>query len=189
MKIVVICLLVLVGLLGVLSVVIAMQPSEYRIERSATMSAPATEIFPHVNDLHQWGQWSAWDKIDPKMTKTFEGPEAGKDSSYSWVGNNDVGEGKMTIIESRPDELVRIKLEFFKPMSGAGTAELTFQPEGDQTKVTWAMFGPKNFLAKAIHLCMNMDKMIGDKYEESLAALKSIVESKDAKQPAENVNQ
>src|SRR5690348_13426550 len=104
-QIVVIGLLVLVGLVGVLSVVIAMQPSEFRIERSATISAPASEIFPHVNNLHEWGHWSAWDKIDPAMSKTFDGPQEGKDSSYSWAGNDNVGEGKMTIVESRPDEL------------------------------------------------------------------------------------
>lgn len=168
---------VLVLLVTAIVVVVAMQPAEFRIERSATIAALPSEIFPHVNDFHQWPIWSAWDKVDPGMKRTFEGPEAGKDSSYSWIGNDDVGEGKMTIVESHPDELIRIKLEFFKPMEGVSTAEFTFKPEGDKTHITWAMFGPNTFLGKAIHLCLNMDKMIGDKYEESLATLKSLVET------------
>src|SRR4051812_43274315 len=93
--------------------VVAMQPAEFRIERSATISAPASAVFAKVNDFHQWPTWSAWDKVDPGMKRTFEGSPAGEGATYSWAGNNDVGEGKMTIVESRPDELVRIKLEFF----------------------------------------------------------------------------
>jgi len=37
--------------------------------------------------------------------------------------------------------------------------------------------GEKNFMAKAIHLFMNMDKMIGGQFETGLAAMKSIVET------------
>ena len=57
------------------------------------------------------------------------------------------------------------------------TAEFTFKPEGKQTAVTWSMSGDKNFMAKAIHLFMNMDKMIGGQFEKGLAEMKSIVEA------------
>jgi hypothetical protein len=95
---------------------------------------------------------------------------------YSWIGNNEVGEGRMTIIESHPSDLIRIKLEFFKPFAATNTAEFTFKPEGNQTLVTWSMSGDKNFMAKAIHLFMNMDKMIGGQFDKGLAEMKSIVE-------------
>jgi hypothetical protein len=45
----------------------------------------------------------------------------------------------MTIIGSRPSELIRIKLEFFKPFAGDSIAEFTFKREGNQTAVTWSM--------------------------------------------------
>ena len=84
----------------------------------------------------------------------------------------------MTILECRPDELIRIKLEFFKPFKGTNTAEFTFVPQGDnQTQVTWAMFGPKNFIAKALHMVCSMDKMIGGQFEKGLANLKAVVSS------------
>jgi hypothetical protein len=83
----------------------------------------------------------------------------------------------MTIMESRPNELVRVKLEFFKPFAATNTAEFTFKPEGNQTVVTWAMFGDKNFMAKAVHLFMNMDKMIGGQFDKGLADMKSAVEA------------
>ena len=43
--------------------------------------------------------------------------------------------------------------------------------------MTWSMTGKNNFIAKAIHLFMNMDNMIGAQFEQGLAQMKSIVES------------
>ena len=96
---------------------------------------------------------------------------------YTWAGNNEVGEGRMTITESRPNDLIRVKLEFFKPFSGNSLAEFNFKPEGNQTVVTWSMTGQNNFMAKAIHLFMNMDKMIGGQFEKGLAQMKSVAEA------------
>jgi len=130
-----------------------------------------------VNDFHQWEAWNPWGKIDPAMKQTYEGAPAGTGAIYTWAGNNEVGEGRMTIMESRPSELIRVKLEFFKPFAGTNTAEFTFKPEANQTMVTWSMFGEKNFMAKAIHLFMNMDRMIGGQFETGLAQMKSVVEA------------
>ena len=157
--------------------VVAMQPSEFRIVRTATMSAPAPAVFAQVNDFHKWEAWSPWAKLDPAAKNSFEGPPAGTGAIFRWAGNNQVGEGSMTITESRPNELIRFNLEFLKPMAGTSTAEFTFKPEGDQTTVTWSMSGKNNFIAKAICLFMNMDTMVGGKFEEGLAAMKSIVEA------------
>ena len=158
-------------------VVVAMQPSVFRVARSATMSAPAPAVFAQVNDFHKWEAWNPWGKIDPAMKQTYEGAPAGPGAIYTWVGNKNVGQGRMTLTESRPSDLIRIKLEFFKPFAGTNIAEFTFKPEGNQTAVTWSMTGKNNFMAKAIHLFMNMDKMIGGQFETGLAQMKSIVEA------------
>jgi hypothetical protein len=158
-------------------VVVAMQPSVFRVARSATMSAPAPAVFAQVNDFHKWEAWNPWGKIDPAMKQTYEGAPAGIGAIYTWVGNKNVGQGRMTLTESRSSDLIRIKLEFFKPFAGTNIAEFTFKPEGNQTAVTWSMTGKNNFMAKAIHLFMNMDKMIGGQFETGLAQMKSIVEA------------
>lgn len=162
---------------GILSIVIAMQPAEYSVQRQATIAAPPAEVFAHVNDFHKWDAWSPWAKADPAAKNTFEGPTEGTGAILKWSGNSEVGEGMMTITESRPHELIRIKLEFFKPFAGTATTEFTFKGEGDQTAVTWNMHGKNEFIGKAMCLVMNMDKMIGDKYVEGLANLKSISEA------------
>ena len=101
----------------------------------------------------------------------------GPGASYSWAGNKEVGEGRLTITESRPNDLVRIKLEFMKPFAASNIATFTFEPEGDQTAVTWSMEGRNNFFAKALHLFMNMDKMVGIQFEKGLADMKKVAEA------------
>jgi uncharacterized protein YndB with AHSA1/START domain len=158
-------------------VVVAMQPSEFRIERSARISAPAPAVFAQVNDFHKWEAWSPWAKLDPAAKATFEGPPEGKGAIFRWAGNEEVGEGSMTITESRPSDLIRIKLEFLKPFETTNTAEFTFKPEGNQTAVTWSMEGQNNFIAKAVCLFMNMDQMLGGQFEKGLASMKSVAEA------------
>ena len=134
-------------------------------------------MFAQVNDFHKWAAWSPWEKIDPNMKKTYEGSPAGNGAVYSWAGNKDVGEGRMTITDSKPGELVRIKLEFMKPWAATNATDFTFTPQGNQTGVKWTMSGDKNFMAKAFTLFMDMDKMIGNDFEKGLAQMKSVSEA------------
>lgn len=152
------------------------KPGEFEIVRSLAMDAPPAKVFPEVNDLHRWDAWSPWAKLDPNATNSFEGPSAGKDAAMSWSGNRKVGQGKMTIIESQPVELVRFRLEFLKPMKATNIAEFRFRPEGDRTNVTWSMSGKNNFFGKVFGLFVDCDKMVGASFEKGLASLRAIVE-------------
>jgi len=130
-----------------------------------------------VNDFHNWEAWSPWAKLDPAAKATFEGPSTGTGAIFKWAGNKEVGEGSMTITESRPSDLIRIKLEFLRPFEATNSAEFTFKPEGNRTAVTWSMEGKNNFIAKAVCLLMNMDKMVGGQFEQGLAQMKAVVEA------------
>jgi hypothetical protein len=171
--------IILIGLAAVAAiflVIVALQPSDFRIERSATMRAPAAAPYAQVNDFQKWRDWSPWEKVDPQLKRSYEGPQAGAGARYAWVGNKDVGEGRMTIVESRPGELVRIKLEFFKPFAAVNDAQFSFKPAADGTAVTWSMTGQNNFISKAICLFVDMDKMVGGMFEQGLAQMKAVVE-------------
>ncbi|MFT3743345.1 MAG: SRPBCC family protein [Pyrinomonadaceae bacterium] len=162
----------------VFCVVVAMQPTDFKVTRSATFNAPAATVFEQVNDFHKWEAWSPWAKIDPAMKVTYSGPPSGVGCSYAWVGNSDVGEGKMAITQSHPSEHIAIDLEFIKPFPAKNITEFTFKPNGDKTDVTWNMAGKNNFLMKAMCLVVDMDKMIGADFEKGLAQMKPIVEAK-----------
>jgi carbon monoxide dehydrogenase subunit G len=171
---------ILIGLVVIvvaLAMVVATRPSEFRVERTATVAAPAPVVFAQVNDFHKWEAWSPYAKRDPEMKKSFEGEPAGVGAVYAWSGNREVGEGRTTIVESRPNELIRVKLEFVRPFAATSTAEFAFKPEGERTAVTWSLDGRNGFIAKAMGLVVNMDRMIGGDFETGLAQMKSVVET------------
>ena len=167
----------LVVLIAVCLVLIMMQPTHYQVERTAIINAPAPTVFALVNDFHKWDSWSPWAKLDATMKQSYEGAPAGNGAMYSWAGNSQVGEGKMTIVESRPNDLVKIKLEFIKPFAATNATDFTFTPSGASTNVKWTMSGDNNFVGKAFSLFMNMDKMIGADFEKGLANMKRVAES------------
>jgi len=170
-------LIAVVVIILLLVVVVATRPSAFRVERSATIAAPPERLFDKVNDLRAWTAWSAYEKKDPDMKRTYGGPPAGVGSTYAWAGDGNIGEGRMTIERSERPSLVEIKLEFFKPFKGTNKATLTFAPVAGGTKVNWVMDGRYNFISKGVSLVMDMDKMIGADFEASLAELKAQAES------------
>ena len=169
-------LLFLLAIIAIFLVFVALQPSEFHLERTATMAAPQATVFDQVNDFHKWNAWSPWAKLDPNAKIAFEGPPSGIGTIMTWAGNSEVGEGKMTLTESKPNEHVKINVDIVKPMEGSSTTEFAFKPEGDQTAVTWSMSAHHNFLAKAMCLVMNGKKMMSDIMDKGLANMKSAVE-------------
>ena len=166
---------VVIVVLG-LAAFIATRPGEFEVSRSATFAAPAGAVFAQVDELRKWQAWSPWAKKDPQMKQTYEGPPAGTGAVTSWMGNKNVGEGRMTIVDSRPNELIRFKLEFLKPFAATNSAEFSFQEQGGRTAVTWSMRGQNNFVGKAMGVVFDFDQMIGADFEAGLASLKTLVE-------------
>ena len=160
----------------------ATRPSTYHVERKLEVAAPADLVFGVLNDLHQFaGVWvlfgSPWEKLDPNMQKTFEGPAAGVGQSFAWSGK-EAGTGRMTIEESVPGQKVGVKLEFVKPMASTATCALTLAGTATGSFVTWSMDGNHNFIGKAFGMFMDMDNMLGTDIEKGLAQLKTVAEGK-----------
>jgi hypothetical protein len=162
---------VLAVTLALLAGFVATRPGAFRISRSRTVKAPPEVVHAYVNDFHKWPEWSPWERLDPAMKKEISGAPAGPGATYYWTGNDQVGEGRMTITDSRAPQSVTIRLEFLKPFAATNTAQFDFAPSGSGTNVTWTMIGTNNFLAKAFTLVMDMDKMVGPDFEKGLANL------------------
>ena len=154
------------------------QPDTFRVERSIVINAPAEKVVAHIDDFHQWEQWSPFEKLDPAMKKTHTGAAKGKGAVYAWQGNMKAGEGRMEIVEASASN-VTMDLHFLKPFETSNVAEFRLEPQGaGATKVTWSMHGPNLFIGKVISVFISMDKMVGPDFEDGLAKLKSIAEAK-----------
>src|SRR5574342_729748 len=167
---------VVVVLILALLVFAATKPDTFRVERAASINAPPETIFALINDFHDWGSWSPFERLDPAMKRTYTGAPNGEGSVYEWKGNRKAGAGRMEIAESSPPSKVTIKLDFVRPMEGHNIIEFTLEPKGNATNVTWAMHGPSPYLAKVMSIFCSMDKMVGKEFETGLANLKSVAE-------------
>lgn len=171
-----IIVLVIVAAIAIVLIYAAMQPDTFRIERSTVINAAPEKVFVQINDLHNWKAWSAWEKKDLSMKRIFSGTAAGVGAVYAWDGDKNVGKGSMEIIESIPNSKVQLKLDFLSPMEAHHMADLVLQPQGSGTQLVWGMYGKQPFMGKVMGLFINIDKMIGKDFEDSLAGLKQVVE-------------
>ncbi len=171
-------LLGLAALIVILLIIIATRPADFRVTRSAKLSASPAALFEHVNDHRKFNVWNPWSKLDPNVKNTYSGPTSGVGAVCSWQGNSEVGAGSATIIESKPGELVRLRMDWKEPMEGTSTVDFTFKPEGDQTVVSWTMYGKNNFIGKAFSLIMDCDAMCGPQFEKGLASLGEVARAK-----------
>ncbi|MFN8589024.1 MAG: SRPBCC family protein [Candidatus Eisenbacteria bacterium] len=163
-------LVVVILVLGVAGLAMT-KPTHYRIVRSATVGAPPAAVFEQIDDLHAFPSWSPWQKLDPAMQVSYSGAARGVGAIYEWKGNKDAGEGRMSITESVPADHVTMKLEFLKPFASTAMTTLKLAPEGEGTKVEWAMEGDNDFMGKVMCVFMDMDAMVGKDFVEGLANL------------------
>jgi hypothetical protein len=167
-------------LFAVLLLVVSTRPSHLHVERSMSMAAPPSVVFPLIDDFHAWQSWSPWEKLDPNMKREITGAPHGKGALYSWFGNDEVGSGTMEITESIPPQQVQIRLEFKQPWAATNTTSFTLAPTSSPpggTRVTWSMDGENSFGAKAMGLVMDMDHMIGKDFESGLTNLQAMAEA------------
>lgn len=171
-KIVIVVVVLLLLLVGVAST----KPDSFAVERSTVIKAPPEKVFALINDFHSWEQWSPWAKLDTAMKVTYSGAPTGPGAVYEWVGNSQVGEGRMEITDATAPSKVGIKLDFLKPIEGHNVTVFSITPEGDGSKVVWDMKGPNPFISKVMAVFVSMDSMIGGDFEKGLANLKTAAE-------------
>lgn len=167
---------VAVAVIGLLAAA-STQPDTYHVERSATYAAAPADVFPYINDYNRWNTWNPWNDIDPNVKNTYSENPVGVDAWTAWEGNKDVGKGKMTVIESVPDQMTKHSLHFIEPFEDTGTVTFTLAAEGEGTKLTWAMDGDMNLMSKVMCMFNSMDSMLGGSFEKGLETLKPKVEA------------
>jgi uncharacterized protein YndB with AHSA1/START domain len=165
----------LVAVAGVL-VYAASKPDTFRVARSVTIQAPAERIFPLINDYRQWPSWSPYETKDPQMQRAYGEKTSGKGATYAWEGDSNVGAGNMSIADAVPPSKVLIRLNMVRPIEAHNDVAFTLEPQGDATRVTWGMQGPVPYLAKVMHVFIDVDKMVGSDFEAGLAKLKAVAE-------------
>jgi len=154
----------------------ASRPDSFRVERAASIRAPAAKVHALIADLHEFNTWNPYVRKDPNLKGRYRGAAAGPGSAYDFEGNHDVGRGSLEIVESTPPTRVAMKIDMVAPFEAHNRVEFTVGPRGEATDGTWAMRGPSPFVARLLGVFMNMDAMIGRDFEAGLANLKAVAE-------------
>jgi Polyketide cyclase / dehydrase and lipid transport len=169
-------LIVVAVLLTAVLVLAATKADTFYVQRTVWIKGPPEKVFPLINDFHNWGSWSPWEKMDPAMKRIHSGAASGKGAVYAWEGNKDVGQGRMEITDTASPSQVTIKLDFLKPFEAHNVVDFRLAPKGEFTTVTWAMHGPNSYFAKVMQVFVSMDSMVGKDFETGLANMKAVAE-------------
>ena len=164
---------ILIGLVGV-ALLSSCGSSPYKVERSTEIDTPASAVYEQIIAHKNRGAWSPWESKDPNMTKGYEGPEAGVGSIYTWSSENeDVGTGRMEVLEVRENEYMKNELSFTEPFESTSTIEWNLTEENGVTKAVWTNSGE---MPAMMSMFMDLDEQLGPDFEKGLANLKKLCE-------------
>lgn len=149
----------------------------FHIERSLTITAPAERIHAFIDNLRQFNRWNPFANMDAAMQITYRGAEHGAGAAYDF-SSQQMGSGSIDIVASSAPAKVAMRLRMSAPMPCDNAIEFTLVPQGEGTKVTWAMSGPLPPAEARSETCQgqDMDAMVGGTFSAGLAALKALVE-------------
>lgn len=165
--------------IGIVLAVAATRPDMFEVRRSARINAAPERIFPLIDDLRAFNTWNPYEKKDPAIKGVYGGAPKGKGATYAFQGGNEVGSGRLEIIDSKPVSKVTMTLLMAEPFEVSNVVEFVLEPQGDTTNVTWAMRGRVPYVAKILHMFVDVDAMVGHDFEAGLAALKSASEQRE----------
>lgn len=150
-------------------------PSEFRVERSITIDAPADKIYAQVADLEKWQDWGVWFKRDPAMKVHYDGPRAEVGMRSEWISQQE-GSGVMEIIAAEPHRRLVYSL-YFPEFEMGSTGEFILTDEDGKTRVQWVDYGDVGANPVNHYFALMMDSMVGPDFELGLANLKTLVEN------------
>jgi effector-binding domain-containing protein/uncharacterized protein YndB with AHSA1/START domain len=127
--------------IGSVAIICACTPTEYQVKKEISINAPKEIVFNQVNNHNNRDAWSPWEKMDPNMAKSYEGPQEGVGAIYKWSGNDEVGTGELKIVESEPYAHIKSELVFTEPWESSSTVEWNFTNSENGTTAEWIISG------------------------------------------------
>ena len=182
MEIALIVLAFLAGVIATILFIAARKPDTSTIQRSTSIAAAPSAIFPLINDLRAHRSWSPFDQ-DPNMQRAYSGPSKGPGSILDFADRK-AGTGRLEITDASQPSQVTMRLLMTKPFACDNVVKFSLTPHGSGTDVTWSMSGPQPLFFKLMGTVMDCDKMCGNMFEQGLSALKTVAESAPAREVA-----
>lgn len=150
-------------------------PGHVTVARSMVINAPESVVFPYLNNVHRFGDWSPWASRDPELTVSYSGPDQGKGAKVEWTSSKaSVGAGSVEITESNPNRHIDLAVDY----NGLdGIAYYDVAPSGSGVKVTWGLSYDSGASPLKRWKGLMLDRYLGAEFRDGLGKLKDKVES------------
>jgi Polyketide cyclase / dehydrase and lipid transport. len=159
------------AVLVLLLVIAFFLPSEFAVERSTVIAAPADSIYLRVVTPRTWARWTAWTaKADTTLAYTYAGPDSGLGAIMRFTAKQ-MGNGEMEIVEAVPGRVVGYVLR----LTGTDmqvNGRVTLEPAEGGTKVTWRDSGDLGGNILLRYLAPMLDRNLAAAYEENFTGLR-----------------
>ena len=162
-------------LAGIFAAVALGLPSHVTVSRSVVINAPESAIFPYLNNLHQFEDWSPWKARDPQLAVSYGGPESGQGARVTWSSKKpSIGTGSMEISETQPSRRIDLVVNF----NGLdGTSSYDVVPSGSGSKVIWTFGYDSGTNPLKRWKALMLDGFVGAEYRTGLERLRDKVEA------------
>lgn len=148
----------------------------FKVERSIVIPSTKDNIFPYVENLRKWPEWTVWSTAkDPSLKFSFEGPIKGQGSQMRWEGDG-TEKGNIIVSQLTPGKKIIYEISLEEGLKHHGS--LTLESIRSKTKVTWVLEGNVGANIPQRYFILFMDKFAGPDMEEGLNNLKKLFESK-----------
>ncbi|HEX6985208.1 MAG TPA: SRPBCC family protein [Planctomycetaceae bacterium] len=161
-------------------------PNEWRVEESVVVAAPPEAVYPLLATPKRWAEWSAWSaERDPSLKFAYDGPEAGKGASFSWLGER-LGHGKIVLTEAKPGESIRYEL-VLQGETFSENGRIALEPTEEGTRVTWTDGGELDGTLGRLFR-ERLEASVAAEFAASLERLKGVAEGSEFEGTAELTN-
>lgn len=145
-------------------------PGDWSAARSRVVAAPASQVFPYLEDLTLWRDWSSMGQVQG----TLSDPSRGEGATLSW---DDPQWGAGTFRLTGVTALEQVRYEVLVEdgdLRTRGVIQLTSR--GDSTAITWHEEGDLGWNPLLAWFALGMDRMQGEELQKSLDRLQALLE-------------
>jgi hypothetical protein len=150
-------------------------PSAWQVERSVVIRASAPAIFPYLNSLRQWREWTVWTQQHPDIKVEYSGPDVGVGATSRW--SEEGVRAVMKIMQSEQNRSVTY-MQLFNAGEFRTDGAVILVPEDESTRVVWQAASEVGRSPVSRYYALIQGRRIGADFEDSLNLLKQKLESK-----------
>ena len=152
-------------------------PGSVEVRRTVEIAASPETVFPFVNDLQAWTEWTPWGEVDSR----FDGPVAGTGARRVW-DDPALGSGSLTLLDAQPPARVDYLVEI-EDAAIRFEGTISIEASGAGSLVSWTERADLGWNPILGWTALTLDESQGLQLSESLEQLKRLVEGSGRRPP------